>query len=54
MVEVVGDVVMPSNFILQATTDAPTIQGQMAISGTSIVWYDGSSVQTLSGSNTGD
>ena len=54
MVEVTGDVVRPSDFILNATTEAPTIAGQMTLSGTSIMWFDGSSLQSLSGSNGGD
>jgi len=53
--EVIGDIVRPSEFVLNTnTTTAPSITGQMVMSGATLLWFDGSSVQTLSGSNTGD
>ena len=55
MGELIGDVCVPSCFILPTQFGtAPSETGQMMISGATIIWYDGSSVQTISGSNTGD
>ena len=53
MSELVGDICRPSELILPTGTQ-PTISGQILISGATLLWYDGSGVQTLSGSNTGD
>lgn len=57
MVELVGDICRPSDFILpnnDVSAILPSIRGQMVMSGADLLWFDGSSVQTLSGSNTGD
>ena len=55
MVEVIGDIVRPSEFVLnEETGTVPAIKGQMMVSGATLIWFDGTSVQTISGSNTGD
>lgn len=53
--ELIGELCNPNCLIIPVnSTVSPTLTGQIYLSGTSIVWFDGSSVQTLSGSNTGD
>ena len=55
MVEVIGDIVRPSEFVLNTDiVTPPSITGQMVMSGADLLWFDGTSVQTISGSNTGD
>ena len=50
-----NDVLFPTSFVLPTEKGTPpTITGQMMMSGATIIWFDGSSVQTISGSNTGD
>ncbi len=57
MVELIGDPCQPSDFRLpdnDVSGILPSVRGQMVMSGADLLWFDGSSVQTLSGSNTGD
>lgn len=51
-----GEVVKPRVLILPVNdgSHTPTVRGEIHLSGANILWYDGSSSQTLSGSNTGD
>ena len=53
--ELIGETCAPNTFILPVnTTNPPSIAGQIYISGDTIIWFDGTSVQHLSGSNTGN
>lgn len=54
MVELVGDNCIPSCFVLPRGVGNPTMSGQVCLSGSKILWHDGTAVRTLSGSNTGD
>ncbi len=51
-----GEVLQPLALILPVNETAylPTVAGEIFLSGGVLYWYDGSSVQTLAGSNSGD
>ena len=54
--ELIGEVCAPSEFIapVKGGTYTSATPGEIWLSGNELWWYDGSSLQQLSGTNTGD
>jgi len=55
MTDPTNDVLFPTSLVFPTQQGVnPLIAGQIMLSGATLIWFDGSSVQVLSGSNTGD